>query len=62
MVDLIKKEQSSDYIYITEDRGIKKKILKEGKDEYVIDGSQVYINYIGKIKQRNKKSKNIHLQ
>ena len=48
MVDLIKKEQSSDYIYITEDRGIKKKILKEGKDEYVIDGSQVNINYIGK--------------
>ena len=48
MVDLIKKEQSSDYIYITEDRGIKKKIIKEGKDEYVIDGSQVNINYIGK--------------
>ena len=40
-------ENSSNWIYITKDKGIKKKILKEGKGDPPTIGSEVYIKYLG---------------
>ena len=48
-----KEEQKSDYINVTEDGGVKKKILKEGKGEMPANGNEVHVNYVG----RNKDNK-----
>ena len=40
--------QENDYINITEDGGIKKRILKEGNGAFPKDGNEVIIDYIGK--------------
>ena len=41
-------EKKADYINITEDGGVKKKILKEGKGDLPTEGSEVHVNYIGR--------------
>jgi len=46
-------EKKEEYINITEDGGVKKKILKEGTGEQATEGSEVQVNYIG----RNKDNK-----
>ena len=43
-----KEESDSEYIKITEDGGVKKKIIKEGKGEKAVEGNEVKVNYIGK--------------
>ena len=43
-----KEEKKDDYVNITEDGGVKKKILKEGKGELPVEGSEVHVNYIGR--------------
>ena len=48
-----KEEPKNDYINVTEDGGVKKKILKEGSGEQPADGNEVHVNYIG----RNKDNK-----
>ena len=48
-----KEEPKNDYINVTEDGGVKKKILKEGTGEQPADGNEVHVNYIG----RNKDNK-----
>ena len=48
-----KEEQKPEYTNITEDGGVKKKIIKEGKGESPKDGNEVHVNYIG----RNKDNK-----
>jgi peptidylprolyl isomerase len=53
MTEEKKEEQKVDYINVTEDGGIKKKIIKEGKGELPSQGNEVYVNYIG----RNKDNK-----
>ena len=53
MTEEKKEEQKSDYINITEDGGIKKKILKEGSGALPEQGNEVHVNYIG----RNKDNK-----
>ena len=40
------------YIDITDDGGIKKKIIKKGKGECPIDGNLVFVNYIGKYEDK----------
>lgn len=46
------KEQK--YINITDDKGLKKRIINEGKGDQPIDGSRVRINYIEKRFEKNK--------
>ena len=46
-------EKKDEYINITEDGGVKKKIIKEGTGEQAKEGSEVHVNYIG----RNKDNK-----
>ena len=46
-------EKKEEYINITEDGGVKKKILKEGTGAQATEGSEVQVNYIG----RNKDNK-----
>ena len=41
-------EAKSDYINVTEDGGVKKKILKEGSGEQASEGKEVHVNYVGK--------------
>ena len=41
-------EKKADYINITEDGGVKKKILKEGKGDLPTEGNEVHVNYIGR--------------
>ena len=53
MTEEKKEEQKSDYINITEDGGVKKKILKEGNGQLPTQGNEVHVNYIG----RNKDNK-----
>ena len=48
MTEEKKEEQKSDYINITEDGGIKKKILKEGSGASPEQGNEVHVNYIGR--------------
>ena len=44
-----KEEQNdSDYIKITDDGGVKKKIIKEGSGDKAAEGNEVKVNYIGK--------------
>ena len=43
--------QENDYINITENGGIKKRILKEGKGAFPKDGNEVIIDYIGKFNE-----------
>ena len=47
MAEELRKEKQSLYLYITEDRGVKKKILKERKGDIATEGSEVCINYLG---------------
>ena len=42
------KEKEKEYIKITEDGGVKKYIIKEGKGDQAVEGSEVKVNYIGK--------------
>ena len=53
MTEEKKEEPKSDYINITEDGGVKKKILKEGNGQQAAEGNEVHVNYIG----RNKDNK-----
>ena len=46
-------EKKDEYINITEDGGVKKKIIKEGTGAQAVEGSEVQVNYIG----RNKDNK-----
>jgi len=46
-------EKKDEYINITEDGGVKKKILKEGTGAQAVEGAEVHVNYIG----RNKDNK-----
>ena len=48
MTEEKKEEQKSDYVNITEDGGIKKKILKEGSGATPEQGNEVHVNYIGR--------------
>ena len=48
-----KEEQKAEYINITEDGGVKKKIIKEGNGVQAAEGNEVHVNYIG----RNKDNK-----
>ena len=48
-----KEEPKQEYTNITEDGGVKKKLIKEGKGESPKDGNEVHVNYIG----RNKDNK-----
>ena len=41
-------EKKEEYINVTEDGGVKKKILKEGKGELPTQGNEVHVNYIGR--------------
>ena len=43
-------EKKDEYINLTEDGGVKKKILKEGTGAQATEGSEVHVNYIGKNK------------
>ena len=43
----LEKKQINEYINVTEDEGIKKKIIKEGQGSYPKEGNEVTINYIG---------------
>ena len=45
-------EQNDGYINITEDGGVKKKIIKEGKGDQPTDGYEVKVNYIGRNKDK----------
>ena len=53
MTEEKKEETKTEYINVTEDGGVKKKILKEGTGEQPADGNEVHVNYIG----RNKDNK-----
>ena len=53
MTEEKKEDQKSDYINITEDGGIKKKILKESNCEQAAEENEVHVNYVG----RNKDNK-----
>ena len=47
----VKKEPekgTKDFINVTEDGGVKKRIIKEGKGEQAVEGNEVKVNYIGK--------------
>ena len=46
-------EKKDEYINITEDGGVKKKILKEGTGAQAVEGAEVHVNYLG----RNKDNK-----
>ena len=46
-------EKKEEYINITEDGGVKKKIIKEGTGAQAVEGAEVHVNYIG----RNKDNK-----
>ena len=46
-------EKKEEYINITEDGGVKKKILKEGNGQQAAEGNEVHVNYVG----RNKDNK-----
>ena len=48
MTEEKKEEQKQDYINITEDGGVKKKILKEGNGEAAKEGVEVHVNYVGR--------------
>ena len=41
-------KSDSDFIKITDDGGVKKKIIKEGTGEKAVEGNEVKVNYIGK--------------
>ena len=41
-------EKKDDYINVTEDGGVKKKILKEGSGEQASEGKEVHVNYVGR--------------
>ena len=43
-----KKDEKSDFVNITEDGGVKKKIIKEGSGAQAAEGNEVKVNYIGK--------------
>ena len=43
-----KEEEKSDYTNVTDDGGVKKKIIKEGSGEQAAEGNDVKVNYIGK--------------
>ncbi len=43
-----KKEEKSDFINITDDGGVKKRIIKEGSGEQAAEGNEVKVNYVGK--------------
>ena len=43
-----KKEEKSDFINITDDGGVKKRIIKEGTGEQAAEGNEVKVNYVGK--------------
>ena len=45
-----KDKEKQEYINITEDGGVKKKLIKEGKGEQAQEGNEVHVNYIGKNK------------
>ena len=53
MTEEKKEEKKDEYINITEDGGVKKKIIKEGTGAQATEGSEVQVNYIG----RNKDNK-----
>ena len=46
-------EKKDEYINVTEDGGVKKKIIKEGTGKQAEEGNEVHVNYIG----RNKDNK-----
>ena len=48
MTEEKKEDKKDDYVNITEDGGVKKKILKEGTGELPVEGSEVHVNYIGR--------------
>ena len=48
MTEEKKEEKKDDYVNITEDGGVKKKILKEGTGELPVEGSEVHVKYIGR--------------
>ena len=48
MTEEKKEEQKSDYINITEDGGVKKKILNEGSGSLPENGNEVHVNYVGR--------------
>ena len=43
-----KKDENSDFENITEDGGVKKKIIKEGSGAQAAEGNEVKVNYIGR--------------
>ena len=43
-------EKKEEYINITEDGGVKKKIIKEGTGAQAVEGAEVHVNYIGRNK------------
>ena len=42
------KDEKSDFVNITEDGGVKKKIIKEGSGAQAAEGNEVKVNYVGK--------------
>jgi len=42
------KEKEKEYINVTEDGGVKKRIIREGTGDKAVEGSEVKVNYIGK--------------
>ena len=45
---ILEEKPINEYVNITEDEGIRKKIIKEGQGTYPKEGNEVSINYIGK--------------
>jgi cyclophilin family peptidyl-prolyl cis-trans isomerase len=43
-----KEEDKKDFVNVTDDGGVKKRIIKEGSGEQAAEGNEVKVNYIGK--------------
>ena len=43
-----KEEEKKDFINVTDDGGVKKRIIKEGSGEQAAEGNEVKVNYIGR--------------
>ena len=43
-----KEEEKKDFVNVTDDGGVKKRIIKEGKGEQAAEGNEVKVNYIGR--------------
>ena len=43
-----KEEENKDFVNITDDGGVKKRIIKEGTGVQAVEGNEVKVNYIGK--------------